>query len=190
MRRGRRRTEVRLAGWIGRTSEAKARLLGGWVARLKPCPSQNHPQPKHPQAKSSHPETIAILCAVARVLITVTPITSVLFLWHGCALSGCRSVGIVPIESDVPPSRNQPIRFGGKYAAHAFVLRGGGICGGTLDFPARGTASSGPGFTVSIVGPSVDVGPSVNSGRGPGARPLRLPFRLARPPRFLTEMAR
>jgi len=37
----------------------------------------------------------------------ITPITSVLFRWHGCALFVCGSVAIVTIESNVPPSRNQ-----------------------------------------------------------------------------------
>lgn len=44
------------------------------------------------------------------------------------------------------------------YADHAFVLRGGGICGGALDLPAFGIAGSGPGFAVSVVGPFVDFG--------------------------------
>src|SRR5580658_4968783 len=92
---------------------------------------------------------------------SITPITSVLFRWHGCALFVCRSVAIVPIECNVPPSRNQlrgisRFDFGGMYADHAFVLRGGGICGGALDFPASGIAGSGPGFAVSVVGPFVD----------------------------------
>jgi hypothetical protein len=57
-----------------------------------------------------------------------------------------------------PVLRNQPTRFGGEYADHAFLLRGGGICGGALDFPASGIAGSGPGFTISVVGTVVEFG--------------------------------
>jgi hypothetical protein len=38
------------------------------------------------------------------------------------------------------------------------LLRGSGICGGALDFPASGVAGSGPSFTVSVVGSFVDFG--------------------------------
>jgi hypothetical protein len=94
----------------------------------------------------------------------------------------------VPIECNVPPSRNQPIGFGGVYADHAFVLRGGGICGGALDFPAFGIAGSGPGFAVSVVGPFVDFGVFCKWQSWPGRASVAPQFRLARPPRLLTQM--
>lgn len=72
--------------------------------------------------------------------------------------------------------------IGGVYADHAFVLRGGGICGGALDFPAFRIADSGPGFTVSDFGAFVDRSWAFGKLSWLGARPLRIHFvRRAQP---------